>query len=156
MLSELLAVAGLDRTNVYICNTVCCRPCDSARGPNRAPEPHEVEACRGFLEGQLRALRPRLVVALGRVAASELLGRDVSVEREHGTVHDVEYGEISKSKFRLFVTFHPAAGIYERARLDEMRADFRALGDLLAEVGVVERRVDVTRAGEGVYEFRPE
>ena len=86
----------IPRSEVYICNIVKCRP-----PRNRTPQPNEVATCKPFLDGQIDAVRPRTIVALGRPATSLLLGRDVSITRVRGTWH--EYQGIP-----LMPTFHPA------------------------------------------------
>jgi DNA polymerase len=87
---------GLARRDVYICNIVKCRP-----PGNRTPLADEAATCRPFLDGQIDAVRPRVIVALGKPAASLLLGRDVSITRIRGVWHD--YRGIP-----LMPTFHPA------------------------------------------------
>ncbi len=87
---------GIPRASVYICNIVKCRPPN-----NRTPLPDEVAACRPFLDGQIDAVAPRVIVALGKPAASLLLGRDVAITRVRGTWH--EYRGIP-----VMPTFHPA------------------------------------------------
>jgi DNA polymerase len=86
----------LPRRDVYICNIVKCRP-----PGNRTPLADEVAACRPFLDGQIDAVRPRVIVALGRPAASLLLGRDIAITKVRGVWHD--YRGIP-----LMPTFHPA------------------------------------------------
>jgi len=87
---------GIQRSDVYICNVVKCRP-----PRNRTPLADEVAACSPFLDGQIAAVRPRVIVALGKPAASLLLGREISITRVRGTWH--EYRGIP-----LMPTFHPA------------------------------------------------
>ena len=82
--------------DTYICNIVKCRP-----PGNRDPEKDEIEACNPFLLQQLKAIQPKVVVALGKPAASTLLGRNVPITKERGTWHDYE-------GFKLMLTFHPA------------------------------------------------
>jgi uracil-DNA glycosylase family 4 len=86
----------IPRSEVYICNIVKCRPPE-----NRTPLPDEVSTCQPFLDGQIDAVRPRVIVALGKPAASLLLGRDVAITRIRGTWH--EYRGIP-----LMPTLHPA------------------------------------------------
>jgi len=86
----------IPRSEVYICNIVKCRP-----PKNRTPQSNEVTTCKPFLDGQIDAVKPRAIVALGRPATSLLLGRDVSITRVRGTWH--EYRGIP-----LMPTFHPA------------------------------------------------
>jgi DNA polymerase len=87
---------GIARSDVYICNIVKCRP-----PQNRTPLPDEVASCRSFLDGQIDAVRPRVIVALGKPATSLLLGRDVAITKLRGTWHG--YRGIP-----LMPTFHPA------------------------------------------------
>ncbi len=90
--------AGLEipRSEVYICNIVKCRP-----PGNRNPLPNEVATCREFLDGQIDAVRPEVIVALGKPASSLLLGRDIAITRERGRWN--EYRGIP-----VMPTFHPA------------------------------------------------
>ncbi len=87
---------GIPRSSVYICNIVKCRPPN-----NRNPMAEEAATCRPFLEGQIAAVRPRVIVALGKPAASLLLGRDVAITRVRGIWHEVR-------GIPLMPTFHPA------------------------------------------------
>ncbi|MCP5042763.1 MAG: uracil-DNA glycosylase [bacterium] len=89
---------GIDipRSDVYICNIVKCRP-----PGNRNPKPDEVAACQPFLDGQIAAVKPKVIVTLGKPAASLLLGREVPITRVRGTWH--EYQGIA-----LMPTLHPA------------------------------------------------
>ena len=96
LLTKMIEAMGLKRDDVYICNTVKCRPPN-----NRNPEPDELEACEPFLKGQLAAVKPEVIVTLGKFAAQSLL-RDASpVSRLRG--HWREYEGIP-----LMPTFHPA------------------------------------------------
>jgi len=87
---------GIPRRSVYICNVVKCRPPN-----NRTPQSDEVAACSPFLDGQIAAVGPRVIIALGKPAASRLLGRDVPITKVRGVWH--EYRGIP-----LMPTFHPA------------------------------------------------
>jgi DNA polymerase len=87
---------GIPRRDVYICNIVKCRP-----PGNRTPLSDEVASCRPFLDAQIDAVQPRVIVALGKPAASLLLGRDVAITRARGTWH--AYRGIP-----VMPTFHPA------------------------------------------------
>lgn len=86
----------IPRDDVYICNIVKCRP-----PKNRNPLPDEVAACRPFLDGQIAAIQPKVIVTLGKPAAGLLLGREVAITRERGTWQD--YNGIP-----LMPTLHPA------------------------------------------------
>jgi DNA polymerase len=87
---------GMARSEVYICNIVKCRPPE-----NRTPLADEVSTCRAFLDGQITAVQPKVIVTLGKPAASLLLGRDVPITRIRGTWQ--EYRGIP-----LMPTLHPA------------------------------------------------
>jgi DNA polymerase len=87
---------GIPRRDVYICNIVKCRP-----PGNRTPLPDEARTCGVFLDGQIAAVRPRVIVALGKPATSLLLGREVSITRVRGTWQ-------SYQGIPLMPTFHPA------------------------------------------------
>jgi len=97
LLDSMLAALGLARgANVYIANVVKCRP-----PGNRTPEPAEAAACRPYLDRQVALLRPHIIVALGKSAATTLLDVDATIGSLRGRVHD--YGGIP-----LVVTYHPA------------------------------------------------
>jgi len=87
---------GISRSDVYICNIVKCRPPN-----NRNPLPPEVKACSPFLQGQIDAIGPKVIVTLGKPAASLLLGREVAITRMRGSWQ--EYRGIP-----LMPTLHPA------------------------------------------------
>ncbi len=87
---------GIPRSEVYICNIVKCRP-----PRNRNPLPPEVSACQPFLEGQIRAVAPKVIVTLGKPAASLLLGRNIAITRLRGTWQEFQ-------GIPLMPTFHPA------------------------------------------------
>lgn len=87
---------GISRRSVYICNIVKCRP-----PQNRTPLADEVSACRPYLDGQIDAVRPKVIVALGKPATSLLLGRDVSITRVRGVWQDYR-------GHAVMPTFHPA------------------------------------------------
>lgn len=87
---------GVARRDVYICNVVKCRP-----PGNRTPLPDEVAACRPFLDAQIAVVRPKVIVALGKPAASLLLGREVAITKIRGTWHE-------HRGIPVMPTFHPA------------------------------------------------
>jgi DNA polymerase len=97
LLTAMLRAMGLQRQDVYIANIVKCRP-----PGNREPQPDEVAACRGYLEAQIDAIRPRVLVALGRVAAQTLLGNDTPIGKMRGQWFEVR-------GVPVMVTYHPAA-----------------------------------------------
>ena len=99
LLDNMLAAIGLDRTkNVYIANILKCRPPN-----NRDPQADEVAQCEPYLQQQIALLRPKLILAVGRIAAQNLLKTDTPLARLRGRVH--RYGE---AQTPLIVTYHPA------------------------------------------------
>jgi uracil-DNA glycosylase family 4 len=97
LLTRIVEAIGMTRDQVYIANIVKCRP-----PGNRDPQPDEVAACRSYLERQIALVRPRLIVALGRIAAQTLLGNDLPIGRMRGQWFDV-------LGVPTMVTYHPAA-----------------------------------------------
>jgi len=99
LLDAMLRAIGLDRrSNVYIANILKSRP-----PGNRDPRPEEVAACLPYLEQQIRLLQPKIMLAVGRIAAQNLLGTDAPLGRLRGRVH--YFGERG---IALVVTYHPA------------------------------------------------
>lgn len=99
LLDEMLAAIGRSRRdNVFIANVVKCRP-----PGNRDPEADEVEACRPFLEQQIRMVKPALILGLGRIAAQRLLDTPDPLSKLRGPIH--AYGA---ERTPLFITYHPA------------------------------------------------
>lgn len=96
LLTKMIEAMGLRREEVYIANVVKCRP-----PGNRNPEPDEIEACEPFLRAQIAAIRPRVIVALGKFAAQTLLRDPTPITRLRGGWREYE-------GVRLMPTFHPA------------------------------------------------
>ncbi len=97
LLDNMLAAIKLKRgSNVFIANIVKCRPPD-----NRTPEAEEIAACLPYLKQQVALIKPKLIIALGKTAATSLLGRDATLGSLRGTVHDYQ-------GVPLIVTYHPA------------------------------------------------
>jgi uracil-DNA glycosylase len=96
LLNAMIAAIGLKREQVYIANILKCRPPN-----NRDPKPEEAELCRPYLERQIALVKPKLILAVGRIAAQNLLHTDVTIGRLRGTVHKL--GELP-----VVVTYHPA------------------------------------------------
>ncbi len=113
LLTKILHAIDVDRAQVYIANVVKCRPPN-----NRDPEPEEVIACRGFLERQIELVQPRVIVALGRVAAQALLGTTEALGRLRGRWHSVR-------GVPTLATYHPAAllrySTYKRPTWQDMQ-----------------------------------
>ncbi len=98
LLNEMLLAVGLQRADVYIANILKCRPPE-----NRDPRPDEAAACEPYLQQQIALIRPALIVAVGRIAAQNLLGDESPLGRLRGQVH--QYGPDATP---VIVTYHPA------------------------------------------------
>ncbi|MBM4197222.1 MAG: uracil-DNA glycosylase [Gammaproteobacteria bacterium] len=125
LLTEMLRAVGLGREQVFIANILKCRPPD-----NRDPQPAEIEACSRHLAAQVDAIRPRLILAVGRIAAQSLLGQDLPVGRLRGRVHS--YGA---SATPLVVTYHPAYLLRSPAEKRKSWDDLRLARGTVAPAG---------------------
>jgi uracil-DNA glycosylase len=125
LLETLLGEIGLSRQDVFIANTLMCRP-----PGNRDPFPQEIENCRDFLLRKLELIEPRVVCTLGNFA-TKLLRADPStgITRLHGRA---EIRRIGPRSVRLYPIYHPAAALYTPRMLEVLREDFHRLPELLA------------------------
>ncbi|NWG37292.1 uracil-DNA glycosylase [Nitrososphaera sp.] len=121
ILDEMLAKAGIQRSQVFITNVVKCRPPN-----NRVPEDDEVAACMPYLDRQIALIRPRIICILGRTAYSSLLGGS-SITANRGKV-------IEKAGQKYFLTIHPAAAIYNKSMLSLLEADLKKLAKEVQKV----------------------
>jgi uracil-DNA glycosylase len=125
LLDTLLGEIGLARPEVFVVNTLKCRP-----PGNRDPLPGEIDACQDYLFRQLELIEPRVVCTLGNFA-TKLLRADpgTGITRLHGRE---EIRRIGPRTVRLFPLYHPAAALYTPSMLDILRADFARIPELLA------------------------
>jgi len=124
VLDDALRDRGLARRDVRITNCVRCRPPD-----NRDPTLEELGHCRDYLAGELAAVDPDVVVALGKVPAEHLLERSVAVTEEAGSLYDARVGD---STHRVLVCVHPAATLYDPSQRETLAA---ALDEAVALTG---------------------
>ncbi len=123
LLNELLAGIGLTREDVFIANTVKCRP-----PGNRDPQPVELEACRPYLDRQIELIEPRVIATLGNFATKLITGDQAGITRVHGKPQTHALGGRTVQVFPLF---HPAAILRNQNQRPLMDADFAALSELL-------------------------
>ena len=98
LLDKIFGCVGLSREkDVYICNTIKCRPPD-----NRNPLPEEKQACREFLEGQIEVLKPRIIIVCGNIALNSLLPNERGITKARGKWFDGPYGA------KMIPMFHPS------------------------------------------------
>jgi uracil-DNA glycosylase len=124
LLDESLAAVGLNRKETYVTNAVKHFSWEE-RGKRRLhkkPRWGEVQACKPWLQAEILAVAPRLIVCLGATAAQSLLGSDFRITKNRGKVLSCEWAE------RVMATYHPSAILRapERAERDRMRAEFIA------------------------------
>jgi len=124
LLDKLLAEIGLNRQDVFIANTLKCRPPD-----NRDPHPNEIEACQDYLRRQVELIEPSVICSLGNFATKLLRADSTGISRLHGRE---ELRLIGSRAVRLYPLYHPAAALYTPTTLETLRADFRRIPELLA------------------------
>ncbi len=121
LLNPMLQAVGLQREQVFIANILKCRPPD-----NRDPAPGEAASCLPFLERQIALIRPRLILAVGRIAAQNLLATDTPIGKLRGQAH-----RFGPARIPLVVTYHPAYLLRspreKRKAWDDLRLARRAL-----------------------------
>jgi uracil-DNA glycosylase family 4 len=125
LLTKLLSEIGLDRGDVFICNTVKCRPPN-----NRDPHPNEIESCNEYLRRQVELIQPTVICTLGNFSTKLLRGDNTGISRLHG---QAEVRAIGARAIRLYPLYHPAAALYTPSTLEVLRADFLRIPDLLAQ-----------------------
>ena len=122
LLDSMLAAIGMSRDQVFIANILKCRPPD-----NENPTPEQAEKCRPHLNRQIELIQPRVILALGAVAAHNLLNVETPIGQLRGTVH-----EMSGSRIPVIPTYHPAY------LLRRPQGKAQALDDLLLLCDVLE------------------
>jgi DNA polymerase len=123
LLEKLLGEIGILRSEVYIANTIKCRP-----PGNRDPQPDEIEACEPHLFKQIELIKPKLVATLGNFATKLLSGKPAGITRVHGQEQQATVGGLSVV---LYPLYHPAAALYTPKMLDVLRSDFARIPELL-------------------------
>jgi len=132
-LDDLLRSIGLDRKTVFIANVVKCRPPN-----NRDPQPDEIQACSKYLDAQLEAIGPKVIVTLGRHSMQRYFPGE-SIGRVHGQPR-------RKDSVIVVPMYHPAAALHQGSLRQVIEADFRRLPDFLAKA----LTGDLNGAGERV------
>ena len=125
LLNQLLEEVGLSREQVFIANTLKCRP-----PGNRDPLPHEIEECTPHLMGQIRLIQPKVICTLGNFATKLLSGQPTGITRCCGRP---QYREIAGLEVVLYPLFHPAAALRTPATKEKLRADIARLPQLIEE-----------------------
>jgi uracil-DNA glycosylase len=124
LLGQLLEEIGLDRADVFIANTLKCRP-----PGNRDPQPVEIQNCREYLLRQVELIEPSVICSLGNFSTKLLRADPTGITRVHGQPEVIELGHRA---VRLYPIYHPAAALYTPKMLQTLREDFARLPELLA------------------------
>jgi uracil-DNA glycosylase family 4 len=124
LLEQLLTEIGLSRAEVFIANTLKCRP-----PGNRDPLPIELENCHEYLLRQVELIEPTVICTLGNFSTKLLRGDPTGITRLHGQPEVLVLGARA---VRLYPIYHPAAALYTPRMLETLREDFTRLPELLA------------------------
>ncbi len=115
LLDKYLYAVDIPRESVYIANILKCRP-----PHNRDPLPAEEDACIGYLREQVKLIRPKIIVCLGRISAMRLIKPDFRITREHGQF-------VRKGEYLLTAVYHPAALLRDASKKEAMLLDMEAI-----------------------------
>ena len=119
LLDKFLYAVDISREDVYIANILKCRP-----PKNRDPLPAEEDACIDCLREQVRLIRPKIIVCLGRIAAMRLIKPDFKITKEHGQWFE-------KGQFLMTAVYHPALLLRDPRRKEDMLVDMKAIKEKL-------------------------
>ena len=122
LLDQYLYAVDIPRESVYIANILKCRP-----PKNRDPLPAEEDACMDFLRRQVKLIRPKIIVCLGRIAAMRLIRPDYKITKEHGKW-------VQKGNFLITAVYHPALLLRDPRRKEEMLVDMKKIKEKLDEL----------------------
>jgi DNA polymerase len=122
LLVQYVYAVDIPRESVYIANILKCRP-----PKNRDPLPAEEDACMDFLRRQVKLIRPKIIVCLGRISAMRLIRPDYKITKEHG-----EW--VQKGNFLITAVYHPALLLRDPRRKEEMLVDMKKIKEKLDEL----------------------
>ena len=125
LLAKLLGEIGLERNDVFINNTLMCRP-----PGNRDPLPEEIEECTPWLVKRIELVEPKVICTLGNYATKLLTGNPTGITRVHGVPQSRDVGGRSVI---LYPLYHPAAALRSTGVLEELRQDIQRLPELIAQ-----------------------
>jgi len=131
-LDELLASIKLKRSDVFITNVVKCRPPN-----NRDPLPEEIAACNDYLDRQIEAIKPQVIVTLGRFSMVKFFGNE-KISSIHGRAR-------KKDGYICIAMYHPAAGLHQASLKETIREDFKKIPLIIAEAELALQPVALAR-----------
>ena len=121
-LDKFLEAVGINREDVYIANILKCRP-----PQNRDPLPEEQDLCMGYLRSQVKLIRPRIIVCLGRISAMRLIDPEFRITKMHGQF-------FKRGDFHICAVYHPSALLRDPAKNEDMYKDLKAVKAKLIEI----------------------
>lgn len=122
LLDKYLYAVDIDRDDVFIANMLKCRP-----PKNRDPKEEEQDLCIEYLREQVRLIRPKIIVCLGRIAAKRLIKEDFMITKEHGIFFE-------KNGFTICAVYHPSALLRDPRKKEDMLVDMQKIKKKLDEV----------------------
>ena len=122
LMDKMMNYIGLDRSRLYITNSVKCRPPE-----NRDPMNTEKDACKGYLQRQRALMQPKIIVCLGRISAMELIREDFKISQEHGQFFE-------KDGVQMMALYHPAALLRDPRKKPETFEDLKRLQAKIREI----------------------
>lgn len=123
LLDKYFEAVGIERGEVYIANILKCRP-----PKNRDPEANEQDMCIGYLRDQVRLIRPKMIVCLGRIAAMRLIKEDFRITKEHGIW-------VRKGDFEMTAVYHPSLLLRGNLKYkEEMLTDMKVIAQKFREL----------------------
>lgn len=125
LLDSLLEEINLTREKIYIANIVKCRPPE-----NRDPLPEEQELCINWLRNQFYIIKPKIVVALGRIAALKIISPNLKITKDHGIF-------LLKKQTWFMPTLHPAAVLRNMSKKPDVQSDFQKLKSKIIELDII-------------------
>ena len=124
LLDDMLSIIDLDRSKCYIANIVKCRP-----PGNRDPKEEEQDACFGYLDNQIQLIQPKIIVCLGRIAATKMIRPDFRITREHGTWTQI-------GGIWMTAIYHPSALLRDLSKRPETFEDLLNIRKKAAELAI--------------------
>lgn len=122
LLDDMLSIIDLDRTKVYIANIVKCRP-----PRNRDPQEDEQEACISYLREQIALVKPKIIVCLGRIAATRMIRPDFRITREHGTWVQID-------GIAVTAIYHPSALLRDYSKRPDTFSDLLGIREKFRDI----------------------
>ena len=115
LFNKYLEAVDINREEVYIANILKCRP-----PKNRDPQPAEEDACIDWLREQVKIVRPKMIVCLGRISAMRLIKPDFKITKEHGVWFE-------RGGYEMCALYHPSALLRDPRKKEDMLTDMKAL-----------------------------